>query len=204
MTTDKYYPCLSQSSVECLSHADPIDPYRWISQKPKAVNGGITNCNMCAGLELSLMSNGTPFVFIHPSDPNRYRQAVFVKTCAPEDRWNMRKGVAVPPKNLKQKDEDLLNNHRRMLQQQKQPEVKLVTNARGRARYTDLRAQGVTPREIRGEQPLELDDGKLQIDLVCFCIIVSCILIQVVLRFFNITQEITLRRSNSQINTQVN
>ena len=191
--------------MECLSHADPIDPYRWISQKPNAVNGGITNCNMCAGLELGLMSKGTSFVFIHPSDPNRYRQTVFVKSCAPENRWNMRKGVAVPPKNLKQKDEDLLNNHHRMLQQRKQPEVKLVNNAKQNSRYANLRAQGMTYSEIRGKQhSLELDDGKFQIDLVCFCIIVSCILIQVILRFLNITQEITSRQSNSQIGTQVN
>lgn len=168
--------------MECASHADPIDPYRWLGPKPRAVNGGVPSCNMCAGLELGLMSNGTSFVFIHPSDPNTYRQAVFVKSCAPEDRWNKHKKVPVPPKNLKQKDEDLLNNYHRMLQKKKQPEVKLVKNAQGRARYAALRAQGVTPREMRGEQnPLELDVGKFRLYLVCFCVIVqSCILIQVV------------------------
>ena len=110
------------------------------------------------------MSNGTSFVFIHPSDPNRYRQALFVKSCAPEDRWNTREGVAIPPKNLKQKDEDLLNNHHRKLQRNKQPEVMLVNNATRRAQYADKRALGMTPREImKGRQNLlELDDGKFE------------------------------------------
>ena len=48
--------------------------------------------------------------------------------------------------------------------------VKLVDYARSRARYADLRAQDVTPREARGgKHSLELDVGKFHIDLVCFC-----------------------------------
>ena len=94
----------------------------------------------------------------------------------------MQNNVPVPPMELKQQDEGLLNVYCRKLQRIKQPEVMLVNNARNNARYADKRAQGMTPREARGEQhSLELDDGKFRIDLVCFCVIVqSCILIQVV------------------------
>jgi len=86
----------------------------------------------------------------------------------------MRQGVAIPPKNLKQKDEDLLDIHRRKLKQRKQPEVMLKRNARSKDQYADKRAGGMTWSEMRGRQNLlELDDGKFQIDLVCFCVIVQ-------------------------------
>jgi len=162
---ETWYPCPSQSSAECHSHANPDSPKRWMGRKLSAVNGGITKCNMCVGLELNLMRNGTSFIFTHPSDPNRYRQAVFAMSAPSEERWHMHKGVAVPPMNLKQTDEDLLNVHRRTLQQKKQPEVMLVKNARNQARYAGMRAQGMTRSEIerREQHPPELDDGKFKL-----------------------------------------
>ena len=161
---ETWYPCPSQSAAECASHAIPDSPKRWRGRKLSAVNGGVTKCNMCVGLELNLMRNGTSFIFTHPSDLNRYRQADFAMSAPSEERWHMHSGVAVPPINLKQMDEGLLEVYRRQLQQQQQPEVMLVKNSREKARYADLRAQGTTRSEMRGEQhPLELDIGKFKL-----------------------------------------